>query len=142
MLNKPEAAKRLENCAGQDFDSRDCRVTNPHITARESIEIADYIAELEAERDALAAQVEQLREFAALILEWKEYGFEKAQELLSKTPDQCLAARDAEVKAQAVIDSIDANRNRLLTFDFNTAIRVTDLINYANQLRKQAKGDE
>lgn len=54
MLSRPEVAKRLENRAGQDFDSRDCRVTNPHITARESIELADYIAALEAERDALA----------------------------------------------------------------------------------------
>ena len=41
---KPQVAKRLEQCAGQDFESRDCRVTNPHITARESIELADYIA--------------------------------------------------------------------------------------------------
>ena len=61
---KPQVAKRLEQCAGQDFESRDCRVTNPHITARESIELADYIAAIEAERDAMAVQVEQLRDAA------------------------------------------------------------------------------
>ena len=61
---KPQAAKRLEQCAGQDFDSRECRVTNPHITARESIELADYIASIEAERDLLSAQLAKLRDTA------------------------------------------------------------------------------
>lgn len=49
--------KRLTDVAGQDFNSPTCRVRSPHITARESIEIADYIvaqqkriAELEKEQ--------------------------------------------------------------------------------------------
>lgn len=53
--------ERIKAVAGQDFDSYGCRVRNPHITARQSIEIADYIVELEQERNELAAQVERLR---------------------------------------------------------------------------------
>ena len=34
---------RLTKLAGQDFNSPKCRVTNTHITARESIEIGNYI---------------------------------------------------------------------------------------------------
>jgi hypothetical protein len=39
--------KRLTDKAGQDFDSPKCRVRSPHITARESIEIGNYIVELQ-----------------------------------------------------------------------------------------------
>ena len=46
-MYKPDVLKRLESVAGEDFDSRECRVTNPHITARESIQIADYVLYLE-----------------------------------------------------------------------------------------------
>jgi len=53
----------IKAVAGQDFDSYGCRVRNPRITARQSIEIADYIVELEQERNELAAQVERLRKF-------------------------------------------------------------------------------
>ena len=49
---------RLTDVAGQDFNNSKCRVRSPHITARDSIEIGDYIvaqqrriAELEEERD-------------------------------------------------------------------------------------------
>ena len=55
------------------------------------------IDRLERENAELKSQVEQLRDFAELIVEWKEYGFQKAQALLDLTPMQCLA----EVKAQA-----------------------------------------
>lgn len=41
--------ERLKTVAGEDFNSRECRVTNPRITARESIEIANYIVKLENE---------------------------------------------------------------------------------------------
>ena len=51
---------RLTNLAGQDFTNPKCRVRSPHITARESIEIGDYIvaqqeriAELEKEQATL-----------------------------------------------------------------------------------------
>lgn len=46
-MQKPDVLKRLENIAGEDFDSRECRVTNPRITARDSIEIANYVKALE-----------------------------------------------------------------------------------------------
>lgn len=46
-MQKPDVLKRLQDVAGEDFDSRECRVTNPCITARESIEIADYVLYLE-----------------------------------------------------------------------------------------------
>jgi hypothetical protein len=35
--------KRLTKLAGEDFSSSKCRVRNPHITARDSIEIGSYI---------------------------------------------------------------------------------------------------
>lgn len=43
----PNVVQRLIDVAGQDFDSYKCRVTNPHITARESIVIGDYIVSLQ-----------------------------------------------------------------------------------------------
>lgn len=46
-MQKPDVLKRLEPIVGENFDSRECRVTNPRITARESIEIADYVKDLE-----------------------------------------------------------------------------------------------
>jgi hypothetical protein len=52
--------ERLKAVAGEDFNSRECRVTNPRITARESIEIADYIVQIERQNQELAAQVEAL----------------------------------------------------------------------------------
>ena len=47
-MQKPDVLKRLAGVAGEDFNSRGCRVTNPRITARESIEIADYVHYLES----------------------------------------------------------------------------------------------
>ena len=38
---------RLTSLANENFDSPKCRVTNPHITARESIEIGKYIVDLQ-----------------------------------------------------------------------------------------------
>ena len=50
---------RLTDVAGQDFTSPKCRVRSPHITARDSIEIGNYIvakqkriAELEKELES------------------------------------------------------------------------------------------
>jgi len=43
----PAPVQRLMDVAGQDFNDYKCRVTNPHITARESIVIGDYIVELQ-----------------------------------------------------------------------------------------------
>ena len=113
-MNKPQVAKRLEQCAGQDFDSRDCRVTNPHITARESIELADYIAAVEAERDAALAQVEQL------------------QKLMTVWHDQ--AERDAEIAAKAVDECIDIAYSKFSVTGITSALQY-----YANQLRQSTK---
>lgn len=58
--------KRIISVAGEDFDSRDCRVTNPHITARESIELANYIVALQAElKSVLAQRAEEARLYVA-----------------------------------------------------------------------------
>lgn len=53
MTIKPEVVQRVLRVAGENFDSRDCRVTNPHITARESIVLADYIVLLESQNKYL-----------------------------------------------------------------------------------------
>jgi hypothetical protein len=45
--------KRLTDVAGQDFTSPKCRVRSPHITARESIEIGDYIVAQQNKIDKL-----------------------------------------------------------------------------------------
>lgn len=47
---------RLLLVAGEDFTARDCRVTNPRITARESIEIANYIKSLKDDLDFFLEQ--------------------------------------------------------------------------------------
>jgi len=155
MLNKPEAAKRLENCAGQDFDSRDCRVTNPHITARESIELADYIAELEAERDALAAQVDILRKAIidatnnGAVTDTGKWVYSIDDSALNKAPAQCLA----EIKAQAVADAVNTHPEKIAYIEhygqtrsrgdyYDLWLSSSDLIQYANQLRRQVKGGE
>lgn len=54
--------ERIKAVAGQDFNSYGCRVRNPHITARQSIEIADYIVALERERNELEEKVGQLQQ--------------------------------------------------------------------------------
>jgi hypothetical protein len=76
---------------------------------------------------------EYKKELAALQAECEKYA-----ESLRAVSGQRLA----EIKAMAVMDAIDAHKNNLLTFDFDTAIRVTDLIRYANQLRQAAKAGE
>lgn len=46
-IKQPDSVKHLiANAAGQKFGDPSCRVRNPRITARESIEIADYIVAL------------------------------------------------------------------------------------------------
>ena len=45
---------RLTDVAGQDFNSRKCRVRSPHITARDSIEIGNYIVK----KDKIIAELE------------------------------------------------------------------------------------
>ena len=109
-------------------------------------ELNDYISNLEDENVALKAQVEQLREQLEYMAHWHRcgcghpagnrcYDDRENASALAATPLQCLA----EVKAQAIIEAIDAHKNRVMTFGFDTAIRVNDLIKYANQIRQQAK---
>lgn len=49
---------RLTKLAGQDFTNPKCRVRSPHITARESIEIGDYIVAQQKRIGELEQQVE------------------------------------------------------------------------------------
>ena len=53
---------RLKNVAGQEFDNPKCRVRNPNITARESIEIGNYIISLENERKILLDGIQKIIE--------------------------------------------------------------------------------
>lgn len=96
--------------------------------------VYEFAAALERVATAeLKAQVEQLREFAELIVEWKEYGFQRAKILLDSTPAQCLA----EIKAQALEDEA-----QLWPDDLTECSHVkSTLIKSANQLRQQAKGE-
>lgn len=54
---KPNVVQRVIAVAGENFDSRGCRVTNPYITARESIELGDYIVALEEENRKLNSRL-------------------------------------------------------------------------------------
>ena len=54
---KPNVVQRVIAVAGENFDSRGCRVTNPYITARESIELGDYIVALEEENKKLNSRI-------------------------------------------------------------------------------------
>ena len=113
------------------------------------IDAEQRILELEAQVEQLNALIIKMQERATLFLQPDGESESKfvnfiigildgpEQRLAQSTPAQCLA----EIKAQAVIDAIDAHKNRVMTFAFDTAIRVNDLIKYANQLRQQAKGD-
>ena len=104
------------------------------------------LREQEQINEQLLAQVEQLRDIAKdaihFAIKRKDkvcadpmFVMQQLQNRIDTTPAQHLA----EIKAQAVIDAIDAHKNKLLTFDFDTAIRVTDLIKYANKLRQSVK---
>jgi hypothetical protein len=89
--------KRIKAVAGQDFSSRDCRVVNPRITARESIEIANYIVQLESGFDALASQAEVLRQTGNQVI---NYGLNANYwvQAVNQSPAACLA----QVRAEAV----------------------------------------
>lgn len=54
---------------------------------------------------------------------------------LESTPAACLAA----VRAGGVIGAVDEHKNNVMTFDFTDAIRVTDLIKYANRIQQGSK---
>ena len=111
-------------------------------------ELQDYIDKMDPELLSLKAKVELLRVAATVVLNTRDEDgittsglfakFDELSKALSFLPAQCLA----EIRAQVVIDAIDAHKNKLLTFDYDTAIRVTDLIHYANRLRQQAKGGD
>ncbi|MFM7810845.1 MAG: hypothetical protein ACKO7M_03685, partial [Acinetobacter junii] len=106
--------------------------------------LSSQVVDLLYERDQLQAQIEVLRSAALNAISVMPGGQAKAdlRDAYDATPDQCLAFHDAEIKAQAVIDAIDAHKNRVMTFGFDTAIRVNDLIKYANQLRQRVKAGE
>lgn len=72
MNIKPEVVQRVLRVAGENFDSRDCRVTNPHITARESIVLADYITHLEAQNKYLLDRLATVRDAVTQLGNTKE----------------------------------------------------------------------
>lgn len=72
-MKKPDVLKRLESVVGEDFNSRECRVTNPRITARESIEIADYVKDLEHRLHLAERAYKRLHEVHLSAMEmWRE----------------------------------------------------------------------
>jgi len=95
---------------------------------------------------ALAAQVEALRKALAALSVQAESALQEdivcysalkraqreADYVLDKTPQHHLR----ELRAEAVISVIDAHKNNVMTFGFDSAIRVTNLIKYAEQIRK------
>lgn len=72
--------ERVRKVAGQDFNSPKCRVTNPRITARESIELADYILGLERKLDEIQ-KVDRIYEYGT---GKSFYPSEKVLEILNK----------------------------------------------------------
>lgn len=91
-------------------------------------DLMDVAHKLVRERDALVAHVERLRE-AIFDYQNKNHDLNILLVAATKTPQQNLNA----VKREAIIESIDAHKNKLMTFDFDTAIRVNDLIHFANK---------
>ncbi len=91
--------ERIKAVAGQDFDSYSCRVRNPHITARQSIEIADYIVVLERERNELAARVERLR---GIVVSYYTTGVcvSDVKNILAETQPAALTAIKAQWQAE------------------------------------------
>ena len=73
--------KRILEVAGENFDDPKCRVTNPHITARESIELANYIKELQDDLEFLLEQHllnDTHQDFNKIILLKEKYREKKA----------------------------------------------------------------
>jgi len=106
---------------------------------RLSTELVDRLDE----RDGLAAQVELLRS------EWEkpdapevsvEEKLENLVDIIYKTPAQCLAARDAEVVAEAYSAGYsEAWRDCSYGNGYNRSVKAEQ---YANQLRQAAKAGE
>ena len=73
MKNRiPKPVQRLIEKAGQDFTAYSCRVTNPHITARESIVIGDYIVELQAELAKVTSERDKLEQAQSELTKFKK----------------------------------------------------------------------
>ena len=102
--------ERIKAVAGKDFNSYDCRVRNPHITARQSIEIADYIVALERERNELAAQVERLQLAILNAIPFVPGGSVKAglRDAYDETPPAALAS----LKEQWNCPTVENGKNR------------------------------
>lgn len=137
-----ELIKRITRVAGQDFDSAECRVKNPHITARESIELANYIAALQAERDALASKCLSLENFCAEVAAvFENMGdssinsarLKRIDSVMNVDAKTVLTARDAEVAKEAFIAGIRL-RSQGSCNDWHKAAE-----EYAAQLRAKAQ---
>jgi hypothetical protein len=116
----------------------------------------ERIAELEQKNAGLVAQVVQLRKSLSECRHYANYSVgdsgalavqlmtirEIANKALRLEPTQCLAERDAEIKAQAVEVVRDHYKNKFPTTEkFTAAWIVEGLEQYAKELR-QAKGGE
>ena len=103
------------------------------------IEAEKLINELEQENVALKVQVEQLRIAALNAISFMSGGKAKAdlRDVYDSAPAQCLAEHDAVVAKDAIVSALRIYGSpELSEKDINTLA-----MSYANQLRKQAKGD-
>jgi hypothetical protein len=110
---------------------------------------ATALESLTAERDALAAQLVDLRIAATIVLNSRDEDgittsgllrkFDELSVALSKTPAQCLAERDANT----MIGFLNVTKSIISERDVVTGEEVFSAIeHYSNQLRQQAKGGE
>lgn len=119
----------------------------------------EHYDELTAERDALVAQIEQLRLKAKKLIFQAERALEcdignyhtlkgtayALDNWLDSTPAQCLAERDSEVAASAFADGGSAQKAFWDGFErgaINGAANIRQHWNEYLQLRQQAKGGE
>lgn len=97
---------------------------------------ADLIWQQQARIDELAATVERLKCASMQMLSIDEVDDkEDAATIHSNLNDVLITTPKTNlnhVKREAIIDAINEHKSNLLTFDFDTAIRVNDLIRYAN----------
>jgi len=94
---------------------------------------------LQAERDALAANVNNLRSSAIEALNFMWNGSEAKGRLsgaCESTTRQCLAAHDAEVAANAIDAAVDFEDGRYCE---TVGDRVDMILDYARQLRAKAQ---
>ena len=120
-----------------------------NLQLKKLIEQNEKIIDLQNERDTLAAQVEALKQsvistrargnllhnITLQILQGAELNGSD-WDYISESQVAEIEQHLAELRAEAVISAIDAHKNNVMTFGFDSAIRITDLIKYANKIRQ------